>query len=369
MKKQLMFMMLILALCAGCGNSDNSRTSENTNIVETQPEEDTTQMDEPASDTTYEDTSDITPPESSQENIPESTQTDTDEAGFSFADLDGQTFYFASGAGAWNTELFINSDGTFQGNYHDSDMGDTGEGYPGGTLYYCDFTGSFRGLAKINEFTYKTELDSLNFNEEHGKKEIKDDILYVYSTAYGLDNGKEFYLYLPGAKLSDLPDAYLNWVGYTHELENNPDATLPFYGLFNINTEDGFSSYEDEFADESLQERISREISYAEDIAADLEAKLQQETTQADLNETSKELFQIWDDTLNLIWNLLTPKLDDNTMEILRQEERDWIASKEAAAKAAGQEFEGGSMQQMAEWSKAAELTKERVYELAEYAD
>ncbi len=37
--------------------------------------------------------------------------------------MDGETFYFSSGAGGWATELKVYADGTFEGHYYDSDMG------------------------------------------------------------------------------------------------------------------------------------------------------------------------------------------------------------------------------------------------------
>ena len=48
-----------------------------------------------------------------------------------------------SGASAWSTELYLQSDGSFSGYYHDSDMGATGDAYPNGTLYESSFSGSF----------------------------------------------------------------------------------------------------------------------------------------------------------------------------------------------------------------------------------
>ena len=50
------------------------------------------------------------------------------EEAFDFELLSNQTFYFSSGAGAWGTEMDISADGSFTGNFHDSEMGDTGEG-------------------------------------------------------------------------------------------------------------------------------------------------------------------------------------------------------------------------------------------------
>ena len=286
-------------------------------------------------------------------------------AEFGFEALEDRLFEFCSGAGAWSTELSINSDGTFEGIYHDSDMGDIGADYPNGTRYYCSFTGKFGNLEKVDEFTYKMKLVSLVYEDEPDKEEILDGIRYIYSGAYGLVGGTDFLLYLPGAKLADLPEGYRSWVGYYY-LESVEETELPYYGLYNLNEENGFSSYV--YEEQSLAERIAMEISFAEESAAELETQIQEASTQADMNEVGAELFRTWDDTLNIVWKLLESELDAETMEALRVEERNWIAVKDEAVKAAGKEFEDSSLQPMAESMKAAELTKERVYELAEYA-
>ena len=44
------------------------------------------------------------------------------------------TYIFTSGVGAWETELTLYADGTFTGQFHDSNMGETGYGYPNGTV-------------------------------------------------------------------------------------------------------------------------------------------------------------------------------------------------------------------------------------------
>lgn len=56
------------------------------------------------------------------------------EEEFSYKDLKGLTFAFSSGAGAWGTVLTVLEDGSFEGNYHDTNMGDTGEEYPNGSV-------------------------------------------------------------------------------------------------------------------------------------------------------------------------------------------------------------------------------------------
>ena len=52
-----------------------------------------------------------------------------------------QDFTFMSGAGGWSTVLTIHPDGSFSGNYFDSDMGDSGDGYDA-TQYVSTFHGN-----------------------------------------------------------------------------------------------------------------------------------------------------------------------------------------------------------------------------------
>ena len=288
------------------------------------------------------------------------------QGGFQFSDLSDRVFYFSSGAGAWWTELRIQGDGSFEGHYQDADMGDSGDDYPNGTLYYCDFIGFFDQLEKVDDFTYKMNLSSISFKEKPAQEEeIIDGVRYIYTGAYGLD-GEEFYLYLPGSKLADLPQAYRDWVGY-HNLEAVQEEELSFYGLYNADGELGFSS--SVYVEQSLSERIAMEISYAEEREKEVEKMQKEAVTQTEMNESAAELYRLWDDALNVVWRLLEADLDTADMEALREEEMEWIASKDAEVQAAGQEHEGGSAQPLDEAMKAAELTKARVYELAKYAE
>lgn len=63
------------------------------------------------------------------------------ESTLQFSKLSKYQFVFSSGVGAWQTMLNINEDGSFKGYYSDSDMGDTGEGYPNGIIYLSVFEG------------------------------------------------------------------------------------------------------------------------------------------------------------------------------------------------------------------------------------
>ena len=172
--------------------------------------------------------------EETEVQIPEERQN------FSFADVADREFYFSSGAGGWYTVLHIQEDGSFDGHYQDSDMGDAGEGYPNGTLYYSEFSGSFTEPERVDGWTYRFQIEEINYPLGFGD-EIKDGIHYCYTTAYGLDGAEDLYLYLPGKRTAELPEEYLSWISY-YDPESAENEELPFYGLYNEKQQEGFSS-------------------------------------------------------------------------------------------------------------------------------
>lgn len=296
----------------------------------------------------------------------ETSETEVDQkeedGTLSFADFANLQFDFSSGAGAWRTILTIHADGSFSGEYIDSDMGDTGDDYPNGTMYQCNFSGQFTQPVKVNDYTYSMQISELNYVEEAGKEEIKDGVLYVYSDVYGLDNAEDILIYLPGAPLAELPEEFRMWVGY-YDLTNIPDTELPFYALNNEKQQYGFSSY-------NIVDNLKDNLALIEDRAASLETSLETETlTQSEYNENTEALYWLWDSALNQIWEVLKQVLDTETMASLTAEELEWIAAKEQAVDEAGAEYEGGTMQPMIMNRKAAEITKTRVYELMELLD
>lgn len=278
----------------------------------------------------------------------------------SFGNLKGYRFVFASGAGAWSTEFVISEDGSFKGTYHDSDMGSSGPGYPNGTRYFCEFTGQFTELEKVNDYTYKTQISEIAYANEVDTEEILDEVLYYYSDAYGLAGAEDVYIYLPGASIEELPEDYMMWAKGSAYIEEGM-TEIPFYGLYNVTEACGFSSYD---IVESLKERVA----FTEKLALEIENSIENDDlTQTEYNLKTKDLYDMWDSDLNAIWSELKNVLDEETMEQLLLEQREWIARKEAEVNKAGADYEGGSMQPMVMNNKAAELTKTRVYELLEY--
>jgi len=215
----------------------------------------------------------------------------------------------------------------------------------------------------VDAYTWRFQIDHLEYAHEFGE-EIRDGFRYIYSDAYGIAGAEELYMYLPGVPIAELPEAYRSWVGY-YNLEAVQEAELPFYGLYNVTEENGFSSYPIQTA----LDRVQAIVTAAEAADAELNAQLQEAYTQADMNILSGELYQAWDDALNQIWDIFREELDDDSMKALTAEQLDWIAEKEAAVQAAGSEVEGGSMYPMVINGEAASWTRERVYVLEKYLE
>ena len=148
-------------------------------------------------------------------------------------------FIFASGAGAWSTSLTLNADGSFYGLYGDSDMGDIGEGYPGGTRYYSDFEGRFKNITKVDENTYKMELDYYTTKQTVDTEEIYDDVLYKYSEPYGIYGGSTFYFYLPDKPVSELTEGFIGW-SYGTIGDISGKSKLGLCGIYNESEDEGF---------------------------------------------------------------------------------------------------------------------------------
>ena len=98
-----------------------------------------------------------------------------------------------------------------------------------------------------------------------------------------------------------------------------------------------------------------------------IKTSLEQEAlSQSEMNVKSKELYELWDKTLNDLWGELKNRMPEAEFVKLQDEQITWIADKEKAAQAAGKDFEGGSMYPLIVNSEAAAITEKRVYELYE---
>lgn len=280
------------------------------------------------------------------------------ETEVSFDELNYIEFRFNSGAGAWGTVLRIGPDGSVSGNYRDSEMGDQGTEYPRGSVFLSEFTGRFSPPERINGYAFSLNIENLQYAAEPGTEEIRDGVRYCYTTAHGLTGTEEMLLYLPGAPLDELPEAYRYWCSAT--LYGYEGTELPHYGLYNPAQEHGFYGVD-------ILENVRIWVRDAEEASAGLDVWLETNITQADMNLAAQDRYLIWDNTLNSLWAVLKEVLPKDTMDQLTREELAWIEEKEAAVEAAGAEVEGGSVYPAVVNGTAARLTRERVYELLEY--
>ena len=140
--------------------------------------------------------------------------------------LVGKNFVFSSGTGGWSTTLSIGPNSTFSGVYHDSDMGVTGPGYPGGTVSYSKFSGQFKQVHQLNPNLYEMYIENLQYENPVGGSEIKEGQKYDYTEAYGISKNHRMAIYLPGTPISSMPEELRL---YSYGLIPEGSQTLPFY--------------------------------------------------------------------------------------------------------------------------------------------
>ncbi len=151
------------------------------------------------------------------------------------------TFWLASGAGGWRTELTVYPDGRFEGDYQDGETS-AGPDYPNGSAYVCRFHGQFDQIEAVSRNVYRMQLKELVYETEVDDVWIEEGVRYIGSEAYGLKDGEEFFFYLPDTSPGELNEAYLSWWPDRHLWEVGSIQTLLSYGIWNVETEEGFFS-------------------------------------------------------------------------------------------------------------------------------
>ncbi len=143
--------------------------------------------------------------------------------------IDGEIkLLYASGAGAWGDYLHINPDGSFSGEYHDSEMGIADENnYPNGTVFIDRYSGRFGDFIKIDDYTYLLTVLEETHEFEPNAEWIEDGIRFVSTSPENPDIGTEYVLCLPGKPLSEIPKSVKEW-----ELGNDSENTLTGYCLY-----------------------------------------------------------------------------------------------------------------------------------------
>ena len=166
----------------------------------------------------------------------------SEEEGIALFDEMPEHFVFSSGAGAWSTDLELADDGSFSGVYHDSEMGLTGEGYPGGTVYICRFSGRFSEPERTEGDIWSVKIDALQTEGTEGEEYYEDGVRYVYARPYGLTGTDELQIFTAGMPVDQIPEGFLSWTGMYFDPET--EDCLPFYGIYNAAEDCAFISME-----------------------------------------------------------------------------------------------------------------------------
>lgn len=298
----------------------------------------------------------------SEDQIVESVSKETDDMSvtdLTFADLSKLQFEFMSGAGGWSEEFTIEKDGALRGNYHDSDMGDTGEEYPNGTMYCSSYAGQFTELHKLNDYTYAMKLANISYKDAVGTDEICDEMHYVYTESYCLGGNDTFKVYLPGTPLSELSEEEYLWISYENESETELTMTI----IVDEKNEYAIYSYQrpEPFEDARMTFDTSKS-SYDYYDNKCLEAE-----TTVEMVVCTESMYKVSDDCLNYIWSLIKYNVDEDKYDEILAEQREWVAKKEERAEKITSE--GGSMAAADCNRIMAELTMERCKELIAYLE
>lgn len=167
-------------------------------------------------------------------------ETDTSDSSVQLPGEYPMAFTFSSGAGGWATTLILNSDGSFTGNYSDSEMGEIGDDYPNGSVYVCSFSGTFENIQKVDDNVYTMTISDVS-NETRGEEWYEDGVRYVPSDPYGLEEGESYIFYTPDTSTDGLSEEFLSWWPGRYE-ETTPE-TLSYYGILNEEMGYGFFAY------------------------------------------------------------------------------------------------------------------------------
>ena len=124
-------------------------------------------------------------------------------------------------------------DGSFDGSFGVWNWGDNGPDFPMGTCSIINMTGVFSQVQKVSDYSYKMIVDKAEKTQQAGETYLSDGGRYVVEDGMGIiDDGSEFYLYLPGVPLSELPQGLIDSVSQNggHSMS---EITLDTYILYN----------------------------------------------------------------------------------------------------------------------------------------
>ena len=330
MKKRIVCVILAALMLQGCGaNKDNEETLVWESIDETAGDE----LGENAS--AGSENGGTGSKESGSAGAEDSSEAADKEQGektgddLTFEDLANYTYEFSSGAGGWSDEFEIEKDGYFHGNYHDSDMGDTGEGYEDGTMYIAHYSGHLGNLEKVDDLTYTMTILDMKTDEKQAGEYIEDGVRYVIAGPYALSACDSLTIYLPGTKTSKLSDAEMSWIEpvYGSSIIEN-DA---FTGIVLVNNPNQYGIGGFERMPVSKRAKMDYDT-YKESFDYYAE-RLTEATTTADMVQITGKQAEVADELLNELWLMVKYNTPSGQYKPLLEDQRQWLKDRDAHLK------------------------------------
>ena len=134
--------------------------------------------------------------------------------------------YYNGGRSAYSTVLKVNEDGTFTLRASYILMGDSQP-----TAHVTNSSGKLNQLVKLDENTYKTTIESIEYETK------ADENINGWKTVYESGNLKpndEVYFYMPGKSVSEIDNAFIK--GISEQINAHGKSTdmtvLDFYGVY-----------------------------------------------------------------------------------------------------------------------------------------
>lgn len=284
---------------------------------------------------------------------------DDNSSDITFEDLSKYYYTFSSGAGGWSDDFSIEKDGYFHGSYHDSEMGDTSDEHPNGSVYFCQYEGHFENIQKIDEYTFSMTMKDIKVTNDQNEY-VEDGMLFIPSEPYALNNAKEVQIYLPGKPVDGMDEELQMWLSINYQDQKD---TVEKFSLVNVNENQGITTCERMSAKEEAQSSYdSAKNSY--DYYGQ---QLQEATATPEMVEITGAQVKEADYALNDIWRLVKYNVDEDTYNKALAEQRQWLKDRDAQAEKDAAEFEGGTFEPVMYNDTVASMTLERCKELLKY--
>ena len=174
--------------------------------------------------------------------IPPDTLTENTDTSIKL-DIFPMNMIFSSGAGGWRTQITLKDDGTFVGDYYDSELGSSGPGFEY-TVYVCEFSGKYEIAEQIDDYSYSLRFTEVTTQKDKDTQWIDDSVKYIYSEAYGVYENTEYVLYTDVTPVEAVSEEVIMWWPYRYNYKEDNIKTLSCYALYNERDGIGFFSVE-----------------------------------------------------------------------------------------------------------------------------